>query len=155
MTDQTNHRISTDLGGQVALVTGAARGLGRAIAQTLAAAGAKVACIDVNADWLTETVAAIRAAGGAAEPLACDVTDASRVGQVVDEVIERFGDLHILVNNAGITRDNVIVRMKDEQWDAVININLKGTFLFTRAAARPMMKQRSGGESSTWRACRA
>ena len=91
MTDQTNHRISTDLGGQVALVTGAARGLGRAIAQTLAAAGAKVACIDVDADWLTETVAAIRAAGGAAEPLACDVTDASRVGQVVDEVIERFG----------------------------------------------------------------
>jgi 3-oxoacyl-[acyl-carrier protein] reductase len=144
MTDQTNHRISTDLGGQVALVTGAARGLGRAIAQTLAAAGAKVACIDVNADWLTETVAAIRAAGGSAEPLACDVTDAGRVGQVVDEVIERFGALHILVNNAGITRDNVIVRMKDEQWDAVININLKGTFLFTRAAARPMMKQRGG-----------
>jgi 3-oxoacyl-[acyl-carrier protein] reductase len=144
MTDQINHRISTDLGGQVALVTGAARGLGRAISQTLAAAGAKVACIDVNADWLTGTVGAIRAAGGQAEPLACDVTDSARVGQVVDEVIERFGALNILVNNAGITRDNVIVRMKDEQWDAVLNINLKGTFLFTRAAARPMMKQRGG-----------
>ena len=74
----------------MALVTGAARGLGRAISQTLAAAGATVACIDVNADWLTETVGAIRAAGGVAEPLACDVTDSTRVGQVVDEVIERF-----------------------------------------------------------------
>jgi 3-oxoacyl-[acyl-carrier protein] reductase len=144
MTDQNNHRISAHLDGQVALVTGAARGLGRAIAQTLAAAGAKIACIDVNAEWLTETVGAIRAAGGVAEPFACDVTDSTRVGQVVDEVIERLGALNILVNNAGITRDNVIVRMKDEQWDSVININLKGTFLFTRAAARPMMKQRGG-----------
>ena len=70
---------------------GGRAGPGRAIAQTLAAAGAKVACIDVNADWLTETVGAIRAAGGSAEPMACDVTDAGRVGQVVDEVIERFG----------------------------------------------------------------
>ena len=126
------------------MVTGAARGLGRCIAQTLAAAGAKVACIDVNVESLADTVAAIRAAGGTAEPIACDVTDSDRVGEVVDEVVKLWGSLHMLVNNAGITRDNVIIRMKDEQWDAVININLRGTFLFTRAAARPMMKSPPG-----------
>ncbi len=146
MADNSDHkqRISTDLGGQVALVTGAARGLGRAIAETLAAAGAKVACVDVNAEWLTETVAAINAAGGVAIALACDVTDSKRVGEVVAEVIQQWGGLQILVNNAGITRDNVILRMKDEQWDSVLNINLKGTFLFIRAAARPMMKGQRG-----------
>jgi 3-oxoacyl-[acyl-carrier protein] reductase len=110
----------------------------------LAAAGAKVACIDVNAETLADTVAAIRAAGGVAEPIACDVTQSERVGEAVDQVVKLWGALNILVNNAGITRDNVIVRMKDEQWDAVININLRGTFLFTRAAARPMMKARGG-----------
>ncbi|MBU4271841.1 MAG: 3-oxoacyl-[acyl-carrier-protein] reductase [Planctomycetes bacterium] len=138
------NRITTDLSGQTAIVTGAARGLGRCIAQSLAAAGAQVACVDINAVSLADTVAAIRGAGGAAEPLACDVTDAGGVAEVVDEVVKRCGALNILVNNAGITRDNVIVRMKDEQWDAVININLRGTFLFTRAAARPMMKNRRG-----------
>ena len=125
-------------------MTGAARGLGRCIAESLAAAGAKVACIDVNAECQAETVAAIRAAGGTAEPFACDVTQSDRVGEVVDEVVKLWGKLDILVNNAGITRDNLMVRMKDEQWDAVININLRGTFLFTRAAARPMMKARGG-----------
>ena len=137
-------RISTNLNGQTALVTGAGRGLGRCIAQSLAAAGAKVACIDVSVEGLADTVAAIRAAGGIAEPIACDVTQSERVGEAVDQVVKLWGSLYILVNNAGITRDNVIVRMKDEQWDAVININLRGTFLFTRAAARPMMKARGG-----------
>jgi 3-oxoacyl-[acyl-carrier protein] reductase len=144
MTDQIKSRISADLTGQVALVTGAAKGLGRAIALTLAAAGAKVACIDINAESLAETVGAIRSAGGTAEPLACDVTNSARVDEVVDEVVKLWGGLHILVNNAGITRDNLLVRMKDDQWDAVLGINLKGTFLFCRAAARPMMKGRQG-----------
>ena len=137
-------RITTNLSGQTALVTGAAQGLGRCIAQTLAAAGAKVACIDINAESLAETVADIRAAGGVAEPLACDVTQSDRVGEVVDQVVAMWGKLDILVNNAGVTRDNVLIRMKDEQWDLVLNINLRGTFLFTRAAARPMMKARRG-----------
>jgi 3-oxoacyl-[acyl-carrier protein] reductase len=137
-------RISTDLNGRTALVTGAGRGLGRTIAESLAAAGAKVACIDINAECLADTVAAIRAAGGTAEPIACDVTQSERVAETVDEVVKLWGDLYILVNNAGITRDNVLVRMKDDQWDAVLNINLRGTFLFTRAAARPMMKSRQG-----------
>lgn len=144
MTDETGARISTDLTGQVAIVTGAARGLGRAIAQTLAGAGAQVACVDVSEQTLTETVDAIRAAGGTAEPLACDVTDSKRVDQVVSEVVDKLGGLHILVNNAGITRDTVIMRMKDDQWDAVINVNLRGTFVFTRAVTRPMMKGRRG-----------
>lgn len=137
-------RIKADLGGQVALVTGAARGLGRLIAETFAEAGATIACIDINEDVLQATVEAIRAAGGQAEAFACDVTDSERVGDTVDQVVKKFGRLDILVNNAGITRDGPLVRMKDDQWDSVLAINLRGTFLFTRAAARPMMKGRRG-----------
>ena len=137
-------RIQADLTGQVAIVTGAARGLGRLVAETFAACGAKVACIDVNADVLAATVEAIRAGGGEAEPYACDVTDSQRVDEVVDEVVKKFGRLDILVNNAGITRDGMLVRMKDDQWDSVLAINLRGTFLFTRAVAKPMMKGRRG-----------
>jgi len=144
MTDHSKARISTNLADQVAIVTGAARGLGRVIAVSLAGAGAKVACVDVQAEMLSETIGLIRGAGGTAEPWACDVTDSNRVNEVVDEVTTKWGALYILVNNAGITRDNIIIRMKDDQWDAVLNINLKGTFLFTRAAARPMMKGRRG-----------
>jgi 3-oxoacyl-[acyl-carrier protein] reductase len=144
MTEISRSRISTDLGGRVAIVTGAARGLGRKISEYLAAAGAKVACVDLAPDLLGETTAAIAAADGTAEAMACDVTDAERVGQLVDDVVARWGGLHILVNNAGITQDGMLVRMKDDQWDAVLKVNLKGTFLFTRAAARPMMKGRQG-----------
>lgn len=144
MTEQAKSRISTDLNGQTAIVTGAARGLGRCIAESLAVAGAKVACIDVSEECQADVVAAIRAAGGTAQAFACDVTQSDRVGETVDKVVEMWGGLSILVNNAGVTRDNVLIRMKDEQWDLVLNINLRGTFLFTRAAARPMMKARTG-----------
>jgi len=144
LTETITKRLSVDLSGQAALVTGAGRGLGRCIARTLAAAGAKVACIDINLETLQETIDCIRAAGGTAEPIACNVTDSQRVGEVVDEVTKLWGGLQILVNNAGITRDNMILRMKDEQWDAVLNINLRGTFLFTRAAAKPMIKAHRG-----------
>ncbi len=144
MSDTNINRISTDLNQQVAIVTGAAGGLGRAISLSLAACSAKIACVDVNEQTLAETVEAVRNAGGTAEPFVCDVTDSDRVNEVVGEVIEKLGSVDIMVNNAGITRDNIIVRMKDEQWDSVININLKGTFLFTRAVARPMMKARRG-----------
>lgn len=143
-TEKPTPWLTTDLGGRVAIVTGAARGLGRAIAQRLCAAGAKVACVDVSLESLAQTVAALEQAGGTAEAYPCDVTRSERVNEVVEQVVQKWGGLHILVNNAGITRDTMVMRMKDEQWDAVLNINLKGTFLFTRAAAKPMMKARWG-----------
>ncbi|MDY0171032.1 MAG: 3-oxoacyl-[acyl-carrier-protein] reductase [Thermoguttaceae bacterium] len=144
MSEATRPRISVDLTGRVALVTGAGRGLGRTIAQSLAASGASLACVDVDADALAETVDAVRSGGSRAEAFTCDVTDSGRVNEVVDQVVKQMGRLDILVNNAGITRDGMIMRMKDDQWDAVLAINLRGTFLFTRAAARPMMKARGG-----------
>jgi 3-oxoacyl-[acyl-carrier protein] reductase len=143
MSENAN-RIKVDLTGRRAIVTGAARGLGRSFAVDLAAAGAKVACVDINTETLAETVSCIRSAGGTAEPIAADVTNSERVDQAVDEVVKFWGGLDILVNNAGITRDNLLMRMKDDQWDAVLNINLKGTFLFTRAASRPLCKSKCG-----------
>ena len=140
----TNSRISTDLNGKVALITGAGRGLGRTIAETLAAAGAKIAAIDINAESLAQAVASIEALGAVAVPFACDVTNSEQVNQTVEAVVKHFGQLDILINNAGITRDGMLLRMKDEQWDLVLNINLRGTFLFTRAAARPMIKAHGG-----------
>jgi len=141
---EANRRIQVDLTGRIALVTGAARGLGRCFAVDLAAAGAKVACVDINTETLVETISVIQAAGGVAHAIAADVTNSQRVDEAVAEVVKFWGGLDILVNNAGITRDNLIMRMKDDQWDAVLNINLKGTFLFTRAASRPLCKSKYG-----------
>jgi 3-oxoacyl-[acyl-carrier protein] reductase len=144
MTENSKSPLQVDLAGQTAIVTGASRGIGRAIALALASAGAQVACVARSADKLAETVAAIHAAGGTAEVHECDVTDGASVQKVVDSVVEKWGKLHILVNNAGITRDTLIPRMSDEDWDLVINTNLRGTFLFTRAVTRPMMQGRYG-----------
>jgi 3-oxoacyl-[acyl-carrier protein] reductase len=144
MTDTTRTALQVDLSGQTAIVTGASRGIGRAIALALAGAGAKVACVARSTDKLAETADAIRAAGGTAEVFACDVTNGQSVQQVVDSVVEKWGKLHILVNNAGITRDTLIPRMSDEDWDTVLNTNLRGSFLFTRAVSRPMMQGRYG-----------
>jgi 3-oxoacyl-[acyl-carrier protein] reductase len=136
--------IQVDLKDQTAIVTGASQGIGRAIAVTLARSGAKIACIARNADKLAETAAAIEAAGGTAAVYSCDVTSGDSIQKVVDEVAEKWGRIHILVNNAGITRDTLIPRMSDDDWDSVINTNLRGTFLFTRAVTRPMMQARYG-----------
>jgi 3-oxoacyl-[acyl-carrier protein] reductase len=136
--------LQVNLSDQTAIVTGASRGIGRAIAQVLAAAGANVACVARSADKLSETAAAIRSAGGTAEVFECDVTHSESVQQVVDAVTEKWGKLQILVNNAGITRDTLIPRMSDEDWDSVIATNLRGPFLFTRAVTRPMMQARYG-----------
>ncbi|MBN1909276.1 MAG: 3-oxoacyl-[acyl-carrier-protein] reductase [Pirellulales bacterium] len=144
MTDQTKTRITTNLEGQTAIVTGAARGLGRLIAQSLAACGAGVACVDVNAELLEETVGSIKSVGGQARAFTCDVTDSQAVNDTVDQVVKAHDGLQILVNNAGITRDGMLMRMKDDQWDSVLAINLRGTFLFTRAVAKPMIKGRQG-----------
>jgi 3-oxoacyl-[acyl-carrier protein] reductase len=97
-----------------------------------------------SVDKLTETAESIRATGGMAEVFECDVTNSESVQKVVDAVAEKWGKLQILVNNAGITRDTLIPRMSDDDWDSVIATNLRGTFLFTRAATRPMMQARYG-----------
>lgn len=141
MSEQAKPPIVVDLNEQVALVTGASRGIGKAIALALAGAGAKVACVARSVDKLGETVEAIRAAGGTAEVFACDVTSGENVDKVVEEVVAKWGKLHILVNNAGVTRDGLVPRMSDDDWDTVINTNLRGAFLFLRAASRQMMSQ--------------
>ena len=144
MTDQPKSRVSTDLTGQAGHCHRRGKRSWARNCRNLARCGAKVACIDVNADPWPRLSAQSGLPAEQPRPMACDVTDSQRVTAVVDEVVKLWGGLQILVNNAGITRDNMILRMKDEQWDAVININLKGTFLFTRAAAKPMMKGRAG-----------
>ncbi|NCX97645.1 MAG: 3-oxoacyl-[acyl-carrier-protein] reductase [Planctomycetia bacterium] len=141
---QPEGRIKVDLAGQVALVTGASQGLGRAIAEALAASGATVALVARSADKLAEVAHAIAAAGGRAQAFPCDVMQAEAIQQVVDAVVEKLGRLDILVNNAGVTRDTLLPRMSDEEWDTVLATNLRGPFLFMRAASRPMMQQRYG-----------
>jgi 3-oxoacyl-[acyl-carrier protein] reductase len=133
-----------NLDGKVALVTGAARGIGQAIARKLAAEGADVALCDLKAEWLAETVGVVEAAGRKAKCFEADVSNAVAVEAVVSGVVDAFGRVDILINNAGITKDTLMVRMSEQDWDAVIGVNLKGTFLFSKAVARPMMKQRSG-----------
>ena len=131
-----------NLDGKVAIVTGAGRGIGQQIAKKLAEAGAKVAVVDLQEDWCRETVDLVEAAGSTALALGCNVAESAEVDACVKRVIETFGTVDILVNNAGITKDGLLMRMSDADWDAVLNVNLKGTFLFTRAVARPMMKNK-------------
>jgi len=126
------------------LVTGAARGIGQAIAVKLAAEGADIALCDLQSDWLAETAGKVQALGRKAQCYTVDVSNAAQVQAVVSAVEKDFGKIDILVNNAGITKDTFLIRMTEQDWDAVLNINLKGTFLFSKAVARPMMKQRSG-----------
>jgi len=126
--------------GRVALVTGSTRGIGRAIAETLATCGARVAIVGRDlaaAEQVAEQI-------GEARGFACDVSDAASVTMLVQTVEDAFGQLDILVNNAGITKDNLMARMKDEDWDAVMATNLRSAFVATRAAQRGMMKRRWG-----------
>ena len=132
------------LEGKIAVVTGAARGIGRAIAETLAREGADLALCDLKAEWVAETSEAVQAMGRKASTYAVDVSNADAVTETVAAIAKDFGRIDILVNNAGITRDTLLPRMSEEDWDAVIDVNLKGTFLFTKAVSRPMMKQRGG-----------
>ncbi len=130
--------------GKVAIVTGGATGIGRAISLLLAARGAKVAIVNRRAELAAQLAAEITAGGGIAQACPADVSQAAQVDAVVDGVLTAWGQLDILVNNAGIRQDSLIMRMKPEAWDLVLDINLKGAFYFIKAASRPMMKARCG-----------
>jgi 3-oxoacyl-[acyl-carrier protein] reductase len=132
------------LDGKVSLVTGASRGIGRAIAKAFAAEGSTVILAARDATKLAEGVAEIQAAGGKAEALALDVASRASVEEGVSKTLAAHGRIDHLVNNAGVTRDNLLLRMKDAEWQQVIETNLTGVFLCTQAVLKPMIKQRSG-----------
>ena len=133
--------MQIDLSNKVALVTGSTRGIGRAIAGTLAECGARVAVVGRDKAKADDIAAEL---GTEARGFACDVADSSAVTQLVADVEEAFGSLDILVNNAGIARDNVVMRIKDDDWNAVLEANLRGPFAAIRAVSRGMMKRRWG-----------
>ena len=134
-----------NLTGKTAVVTGGSRGIGRAICLEMARQGANVVlCYAGNEVMAAETVSACEALGVQAMALRCNVSDAGEVKALMDAALARFGRIDILVNNAGITRDGLLMMMKEESFDAVVDTNLKGTFLCIKAVSRSMMKQRSG-----------
>jgi len=136
--------MSSPLGGKVSLVTGASRGIGRAIANELATQGACVYLGARDEARLADAVAEIRSAGGKAAALRLDVGERSSVEAAIAAILGEQGRLDHLVNNAGVTRDNLLLRMKQEEWDEVLRTNLTGVFLCSQAALKPMLKQRSG-----------
>ncbi len=137
--------MQIDLQNKVALVTGASRGIGRACALALAQSGAQVVINYRGQQQAADAlVAQIEQAGGKAIAVQADVSQADDVERLVKGTTDAFGRLDILINNAGITRDNLLLRMKDAEWDDVLNTNLRGTFLLTKAVLRPMMKARWG-----------
>jgi 3-oxoacyl-[acyl-carrier protein] reductase len=130
--------------GRVSIVTGASQGIGEAIAEELAREGAHVALVDVQKEKLEALAERFRAAGRKASAHVADVTRLDRVVAVVEDVLRDLGRIDHLVNNAGITRDNLLLRMKEEEWDAVIGVNLKGSWNFAKAVIRPMVAARGG-----------
>lgn len=132
------------LAGKVALVTGAAQGIGKAVALLLARNGADIVVSDINLEKAEETAKEVQTLGRKALAIKVDVAKLDDVEKMVGAILARFGQVDILVNNAGIARDKLILRMTEEDWDAVLNINLKGTFNCTKAVVRNMSKQRSG-----------
>jgi len=133
------------LEGKTAIVTGASRGIGKAIAVCFAAEGCNVAFTDLFDDEnMRATEAELQAFGGKAKGYASDASSFSDTDRVVGQIVEDFGGVDVLVNNAGITKDTLLMRMTEEQWDVVINVNLKSVFNFTKAAQKTMLKQRGG-----------
>ena len=132
--------MNIDLQGRVALVTGSTRGIGRAIAETLVGCGARVAVVGRDRSKAGEISDAIKGAGG----FSCDVGDPASVEALVAEVEKALGGVDILVNNAGLTRDNILFRLKNDDWDAVLHANLRGAFVAIRSASRGMIKRRWG-----------
>jgi len=135
------------LDGKVALVTGGSRGIGRAVAKALAGAGAKVAInFQGNKEAAEKVLEEINALGAEGLVIQADVSDYQACEDMIKRAIEEYGKIDILVNNAGITRDNLLARMKKEEWEQVIDINLNGVYNCTRAVVRPLLKQKSGGK---------
>jgi 3-oxoacyl-[acyl-carrier protein] reductase len=132
------------LEGRVCIVTGSARGIGLSIAETFAKEGAIVVVTDVRADLIESSVKEIVSKGGKAVGIAANVAESVQVGALVTRVVEELGRIDVLVNNAGVTRDALLVRMSEADWDFVLDVNLKGAFLMSQAVAKVMMKQRSG-----------
>ncbi|NUO37691.1 MAG: 3-oxoacyl-[acyl-carrier-protein] reductase [Gemmatimonadaceae bacterium] len=133
--------MKIDLAGRTALVTGSTRGIGRAIAEALAGAGARVAVVGRDQAKAAEAAAAV---GAGAQGFNADVGDPASIGALVETVEKAFGQIDILVNNAGLTRDNILFRIKDDDWDTVLDANLRGAFLAIRATSRGMIKRRWG-----------
>jgi 3-oxoacyl-[acyl-carrier protein] reductase len=138
----TESGVVRELDGQVAVVTGGARGIGLAVADALAEAGARVALVDVNEEDTRNAARSLP--GDGHRGFRGDVTEAKGTGALLKKTEEEVGPIDILVNNAGITRDNLILRMSEEEWDQVLDVNLKGAFNATKAVARGMMKRRAG-----------
>ena len=133
-----------DLDNKVAIITGASQGIGRTIALVFAKSGANVICIARSESKIKELCLEITDQGGQASPIACDVGDGDAFANAIKSVINEYGKLDILINNAGITRDALLMRMNDTQWDEVLNTNLKGAFYGMKSAIRPMMKNKYG-----------
>ena len=133
-----------NLSNKIAIVTGASRGIGSAIAHNLSKAGAKVVLISRSIDALKSVESEIKSNGGEAISITADVSNLESFTNAISQVVETWGTVDILINNAGITKDNIILRLKEEDWDAVIDINLKGCFNGIKAVTRPMLKSRSG-----------
>ncbi|MDI6800686.1 MAG: 3-oxoacyl-[acyl-carrier-protein] reductase [Thermodesulfovibrionales bacterium] len=130
--------------GHAAIITGGGRGIGKAIAESLAKKGVNIAVIDVNMDIAQETSAELQKLGIKSVALKADVSNSADVSNIFESAVKEFGKVEILINNAGITKDGLLLRMREEDWDAVININLKGTFLCSKEAVKAMSKQRYG-----------
>jgi 3-oxoacyl-[acyl-carrier protein] reductase len=134
----------SQLANQIAVVTGAGRGIGRAIALQFAAEGADIVCVSRTAENAEKVAGEIRVLGRRAWAWAVDVADSKAVAEAGEKIVTQTGRVDVLVNNAGVTRDGLLMRMSEEDWDTVLDTNLKGAFLFTRAFARTFLRQRSG-----------
>ncbi len=132
------------LDGRVAVVTGAGRGIGAAEAVKMAQEGAKIAVLDLSAEAGQDTVEAVQEAGGKAIAVACDVSSSKQVGAAFEEVAHRFERIDILVNNAGLLRDNLLFKMTEDDWDKVLDVHLKGSFLCSQAVQKYMVEQQYG-----------
>jgi len=133
-----------DFAGKVAVVTGASQGIGESIAQDLAEHRAEVIVIDVQKEKAEEVASTIREKNGKASTYIIDVSKSGQVDSTVEKIIERYGKIDFLVNNAGVTRDSLLMRMREEDWDTVISVNLKGVYNFSRAVIRSMARNRFG-----------